>query len=435
MSDSLTMVFGLGSTGYSCIRRLYGKTALAAVDTRMAEAAERIANLPLIKQQYPDLELHTVASATQILPKVKRMVVSPGLSLNHSLVTHAKSRGIPVVGDLDLFMEARDAPVYGITGTNGKSTTTALLSEMLKERGVAHGGNFGTPALDLLEVPAEHYVLEVSSFQLERWQTGGFDIAVFLNVSEDHIDRHGTFRKYVDCKRRIFSDCGLVICNGDDPYTHPDESVPTIRVNSDLDWRVTDAGAVIDGRFLSSREIALRGSHNRFNLVAAAAVAMHAGATYEEVRKVASSYRGLPHRAQLVAESNGVSYVNDSKATNVGAAIATIEGLSNGRKNIVLIAGGDGKNQSFEALTPTANKYVKKLVAIGRDGPLVAAAVSREAADFAESMGHAITLARDLAQTGDVVLLSPCCASYDMYDGFATRGDEFASQVKEQING
>ena len=435
MSKSLTLVFGLGDTGLSCIRKLYGKVDLAAVDTRLPDHEESIANLPLIKRQFPNLALHTVTSATRILSQTSRMVVSPGISLGHCLITEAESHDVEIVGDIDLFMESLDVPVYGVTGTNGKSTTTALIGEMLDAHGVACGGNFGTPALDLLDMSAERYVLEVSSFQLERWHSGSFDVAVLLNVSEDHLDRHRSFQKYVECKRRVFRDCGFAVYDGTDPRCAPDKSVPAIALNRDPDWRVVEDGVVVAGHFIDSEKIALRGAHNHLNLVAAAAVAMHAGADFAEIRNIASCFKGLPHRAQCVAEADGVSFINDSKATNVGAAIATIEGLSQGRKNIILIAGGDGKKQSFDPLAATSRSHVKKIVAIGRDGPLVAAAVPFMHAEFAASMKEAVMLATKTARAGDIVLLAPCCASYDMYDGFAARGNDFSSVVWEQVNG
>ena len=435
MNSDLTLVFGLGKTGYSCVEWLSGNSPLAVVDTRLASDADSIPNLSRTRREHPEVQLHTVDSALRLLPQVSRLVVSPGVSLNHCLVAQARAQGVQIIGDIDLFMQSVDAPVYAITGTNGKSTTTALVGEMLKNQGVVCGGNFGIPALDLLATPARHYVLELSSFQLERWQTGRFETAVFLNVSTDHQDRHDSEFHYIQSKRRIFSGCGFAVYNGEDRRTKPADSVASIAVNEDPDWRVVRNGALVDGHLLRAESIALQGSHNHFNVVAAAAVAMRAGADFDSVQKVAASFTGLPHRAELVAELQGVRYVNDSKATNIGATVAALNGFSAGHQNVVLIAGGDGKNQNFEELNEAVRNSVKCLVVIGRDGPDIARATQPSSSIQAADMADAVSSAQRVAEAGDVVLLSPGCASFDMYEGFAARGDDFTAKVRELSDG
>ena len=366
------------------------------------------------------------------------MVVSPGIPLDHCLVRQARDAGLALTSDIELFLEAAAAPVVGITGTNGKSTVTALASELLTASGLVApaGGNLGTPALDLLADDVDAYVLELSSFQLERIDAPGLEVAAVLNVTDDHQDRYPDMFAYAAAKRRIYADAKCGVYNADDPLTVPDADFQgrAIALNEDPAWRI-DGDLVMAGVRVPVADIALKGRHNHFNALAATAIAHQLkpappATTRGTLRRALAG--GLPHRSALVAEVGGLAFIDDSKATNVGAVVAALEGFGTGQRNIVLIAGGDAKGASFEALKPAVTRHVSHLVLIGRDAPAVECGLAGCAPVLrAEGMRHAVQLATQHARAGQTVLLSPACASFDMYSGFEARGRDFAAAVRE----
>ena len=438
MNGHGTIVFGLGASGFSCVKHLCGGRdagdRVFALDTRPSPPFA-----DAVRDRHPEVEILSHGELGRALRSARRVVVSPGIPLDHCLVRQAREAGLALTSDIELFLEAAVAPVVGITGTNGKSTVTALASELLAASGLVApaGGNLGTPALDLLADGVDVYVLELSSFQLERVDQPGLQVAAILNVTSDHQDRYSDMFAYAAAKRRIYAGAQCAVYNADDRLTVPDADFQgrALALNRDPSWRIDDDELVIAGARVPVADIALKGRHNHFNALAAAAIAHQVNAsslatTRGVLRRALAG--GLPHRSALVAEVGGVTFIDDSKATNVGAVVAALDGFGTGDRSIVLIAGGDAKGASFEALKPAVTRHVSHLVVIGRDAP----AVERGLADCAPvlragSMRHAVQLAAEHARAGQTVLLSPACASFDMYRSFEARGEDFAAAVRE----
>ncbi len=427
MSEPTTLILGLGSTGYSCIRHLAGRERLLVTDTRRAPPY-----LDAVRREYPEVEVVAPGRWRDALGAADRVIASPGIAMDNDLVVAAKRAGVTVTSDIELFLSATRHPVVGITGTNGKSTVATLVGKLFAAAGrnVVVGGNLGTPALDLLGDEVDGYVIELSSFQLERLVSpAGLAVAAVLNVTADHLDRYSDIDSYASAKRRIYCAAQKAVYNADDPRTRPRRAIPAIALNADAGWRLDKTDLVIAGRRVRTDCPALRGRHNRFNALAAAAIVHQAGAEVDI--GALAGFRGLPHRSHLVAELDGVAYVDDSKATNVGACVAAIDGFGNGRRNLVLIAGGDAKGASFESLVDAAQRHVSRVVLIGRDAERIRAALGTVVPmERAETMNEAVSMARAAARPGDTVLLSPACASFDMYTDFNQRGDDFAAAVR-----
>ena len=429
MTRRTTLVLGLGATGYSCIRHLAAEDRLLALDTRPAPPYR-----DAVAARLPQVELLAASDWAAALAVADRVVASPGVPLGHCLLRAAAGAGVPVTSDIALFLEACAAPVVGVTGTNGKSTVTALVGALAEAAGrkVAVGGNFGPPALDLLAADRDLYVLELSSFQLERLAAPPrLQTAAVLNVGADHLDRYPDIDAYAASKRRIYGGAARAVCNAADARTTPPAEVPAIAVGGCPDWRVGGRELVLGGVRLPTRELALAGRHNHFNVVAAAAVAAQAGMAPQAHLEALANFRGLPHRAAAVAEVGGVAYVDDSKATNVDACLAALAGFGTGDRNIVLIAGGEAKGANFDVLAESVRRHVSTLVLIGRDAEALALALAdATAVARAGSMLEAVALAAAAARPGDTVLLAPACASFDMFRDFAARGDAFAAAVR-----
>jgi UDP-N-acetylmuramoylalanine--D-glutamate ligase len=402
---SRTLILGLGITGLSCVRYLVrrGEAAtLIVVDTR-----ENPPGLSTLRDEYPQVEVLTGVQSLDF-EGVERVIVSPGVALTDPVLAN-RPEGVRLSSDIDLFCEAATVPLIAVTGTNGKSTVTSLVGHLLRESGVGAvvGGNLGEAALDLLEQPADVYVLELSSFQLERLAPHHFEAATILNVSEDHLDRHGTMAAYVAAKQRIYRNCGLAVAHRGEPETYPGVDCPVTSFGADRpksdEWGILETD---EGRMLSfggqpvvaSRLLPIAGVHNELNFLAAMALASALGAPLSSMADAAVSFVGLPHRCQRVAEVAGATYINDSKATNVGATLAALVGLGEQRTgnvpHIVLIAGGDGKDADFSPLAEVAGRFVKALVLIGRDAPIIKRAIAdRVAAHEAATMQEAVVLA------------------------------------------
>lgn len=438
------VIFGLGATGLSCARFLHREgRRFTVLDTRSAPP-----ELATLQREMPEVAVFAGDIPEAIVTRGGEWVVSPGIALEDPLVQRAVAAGAEVVGDIDIFMRAARAPVVGITGSNAKSTVTALLGEMAIEAGlnVGVGGNLGTPALDLLADERELYVLELSSFQLERAGDLGLAVATVLNISPDHLDRHGTLPRYHQAKHRIFRGCKKAVINRDDPLTLPllAAAVPVIS------WRLREPELggfglrVVDGvetlclgfeALMPVTALGIQGRHNVANALAAFALGRAAGLPLDPMVAAAQRFQGLPHRCQLVAEVAGVAFVNDSKGTNVGATVAALEGLSS-NGNVVLIAGGVGKGQDFRQLRNALQAHCKALVLIGEAAAEIEAAVGDVVTVVhATDITNAVASARALAATGDVVLLSPACASFDMFSGYPARGAAFIAAVESQTQG
>jgi UDP-N-acetylmuramoylalanine--D-glutamate ligase len=436
---STVVVLGLGITGLSCARYLSNQGRHVLV----ADSRQEPPGIEGLRIAAPDAELAVGSLDVDLPENTVQLVVSPGLPLDLRVVREARRRGIEVVGDIELFARAVRQPVAAITGSNGKSTVTTMIAEMAVRSGrqMPAGGNLGTPALDLLDMPAEGYLLELSSFQLELTDSLRPTVASVLNISADHIDRHGSMEAYRAAKARVLRNARTVVVNRHDPIVMDMAADREDAVSFGLDapggaehYGVAELKgrrwlARGDETLMPADEIGVPGSHNVLNALAALAIGERMGLCGRPVLTALRAYRGLPHRTQLVAEIHGVRWVDDSKATNVGAAIAAIRGMES---PLVLIAGGDGKGADFTPLAEALQGRARAVVLLGRDAPLLAKAIGNTVPwEVVDSMTAAVDAARRLAKSGDVVLLSPACASLDMYSSYAARGEAFRAAVME----
>ena len=438
------MVLGLGVTGRSVARFWHGQgLPFAAADTR----AEYASDAQLITELGKDVECHFGDVSLTHFDHLSELVVSPGIALNHPWVVRAKAAGARIIGDIDLFVAEAKAPVIGITGSNGKSTVTEMVAAMALACGhrVAVGGNLGQPALDLLADAVTLYVLELSSFQLERAERLDLGVATVLNISADHLDRHGSMPVYHQAKHRIFRGAHAVVANRADPLT-----IPLLEQQADVVlWRPTEPDLKefgvrnIDGvativrgfdPLMTVSELPLSGQHNVYNALAALALGCAAGLPIDGMLTGLKGFNGLPHRCQLVAEVNGVRYINDSKGTNVGATQAALAGLG-AHNNVLLIAGGVGKGQDFTALRQSAQMHCRRVLTLGEAARDIELALGDIVpVQRVVDMAAAVARAGELANAGDIVLLSPACASFDMYSGYPARGDDFTHCVHASVN-
>ncbi|MCM0611033.1 UDP-N-acetylmuramoyl-L-alanine--D-glutamate ligase [Marinobacter sediminum] len=440
VSDRRTLVVGLGKTGLSCVRYLSGQGREIAV----ADSRENPPGLEQLRAQWPDVPVYLGAFDAELFEGFNELVVSPGISVAEPAIARAAQAGAFIRGDIDLFAEAADAPIVAITGSNGKTTVTTLVGEMAQAAGrrVETGGNIGTPALDLLGRGADLFVLELSSFQLETTSELNALAATVLNVSDDHMDRYPTKMAYFQAKQRIFRGCKNAVVNLDDALSTPmaRDSLRFIcfgfhRVNPDtFSTRDDDEGTWITFGFenlLLASELKLLGRHNISNVMAALGLGYAAGLPMEIMLDVARNFWGLPHRCEFIRQLAGVDYINDSKGTNVGAAVAAIESLVPDNGKVVLIAGGDGKGADFMPLQAPAVLHCRALVLIGRDAGQIAEATGGNVeVHRARSLEEAVSTAAGLAKAGDRVLLSPACASFDMFRDYSDRGDQFRRLVE-----
>ncbi|MDE0645843.1 MAG: UDP-N-acetylmuramoyl-L-alanine--D-glutamate ligase [Gammaproteobacteria bacterium] len=430
MKQPVDLVMGLGVTGYSVVEFLHNKRAVLVCDTRSGRDSQFIPRLQQLRSTYPNVRVVPPKQINKVLSQVSRIIASPGIPMSHTLLQLAKLRNIPVLGDLDLFMDEVKVPVIAITGTNGKSTTVALLQAMLSDKGIVACGNIGTPALEALSLDASGYILELSSFQLERSKPAEFDAACVLNVSMDHLDHHRSMEEYIAAKQCIYKKCKLAVFDSTEAYTTPPEGVPFIALNQNHNWCMEDNAIVVDGQQISRHEIALQNDYDLKNLLVASAIAQIFGASMEKIRSVAASFGGLPHRAQVVGVFDGVKYVNDSKATNVAAAVASIRANRPFDNNLILIAGGTAKGSHFEILGTNIDKYVSHALLFGADSHHIAEHVHSAPCSIASSLAEAIQQCRELSQSGDTVLLAPACSSTDMFANFEERGRIFEQLVR-----
>lgn len=433
------LVVGLGATGFSCARYLHRNgVQVVVVDSRpqppMAAA---------LQQALPDVPLYAGDFAAAPWDAVDMIVASPGVALHDLPLAAARARGVEIVGDVELFARAVNAPVLAVTGSNGKSTVASLAGVMAQHAGIdtVVAGNIGVPVLDALvrEPAPQLYVLELSSFQLETTDSLASSAAVVLNVSEDHMDRYPDLSSYQAAKARIFAHTRLAIVNRDDPATVAmvPAGVASISFGAGPAPGASDYGVVADAgvawlvrgttRLMRCNAVRLLGRHNHMNVLAAMALAQAAGVSDAAMIDAAKTFSGLPHRMQIVADIDGVRFIDDSKGTNVGATCAALSGLS---MPVVLIAGGDGKGADFSGLKRPVQDRVRAVVLIGRDGERIAAALGGVVpVHFADSMDAAVRRAQTLAVSGDAVLLSPACASFDMFENYIARGNAFHDAV------
>jgi len=466
MNDSLRVIIGLGITGFSVARYFTAR----GISFMMMDTKTHPDRLGEFQSLYPKVPLHLGSFDEALLYRCEQIVLSPGVPLSTPALQRAQQQGVEIVGDIELFAREVSKPVIAITGSNGKSTVTSLLGEMAKEAGidVAVGGNLGTAALDLLlEHPhAALFVLELSSFQLETTWSLKPKAATILNICADHCDRYASMAEYIAAKQRIYHQAEVAIYNADDLATKPNDSKPNGNEAANISWiPQTSRGTTLSTTETSSRglsagsrdpdnhtnqqeviafnvnqplfpleHIQLQGQHNRANIAAACALAKAVGISTQAMQAALEQFSGLPHRCQFVGEYGGVKWINDSKGTNVGATLAAIEGLGSPAKgNLVLIAGGDGKGADFTPLQSRAS-YLRAVILLGKDAAQLESIFSSQLPCYrVVDLEQAVQVAAKQAQSGDMVLLSPACASIDMFRNYAHRGELFSQLALQWI--
>ncbi len=439
-----SLVVGLGATGLSCARFLCARgDDVIVVDNRAAPPA-----LASLEQEGLPAVVKLGTFDQALLDQADQLVVSPGIALDEPLVKAAIDRGLRVTSDIDLFCAATTAPIVAITGSNGKSTVTVLVAKMLaaSQKRVRAGGNLGTPVLDLIEnSEPDAYVLELSSFQLERTHSLTAQVACVLNVSPDHLDRYSSVTEYAQSKARIYDGCQSAVVNRDDKVasqTHVDVST----ISFALDQPSKNQFGLVaaqpgdenfwlargDEKLMPVSGLAMPGRHNVANALAALAIVNAFGVIeLKHALNVLKTFDGLPHRCQLVADTDGVRWINDSKGTNVAATVAAVSGLPG---PLILIAGGIAKDADFAPLVRALGEKTRAVILLGRDAGEIQSAIG-SAADIHQvaSMDEAVRTAKDISRSGDTVLLSPACSSLDMFGSFAERGEVFVHQVTELL--
>ncbi|MFV8782232.1 UDP-N-acetylmuramoyl-L-alanine--D-glutamate ligase [Microbulbifer sp. SA54] len=438
------VVIGLGATGQSVVRFLLRQGCSPVV----VDSREQPPGLEAFKREFPGVPVHCGPFDRELLLGASELIVSPGIALAQPDIAEAVRAGVPAVGDIELFarelrkLESKPRLV-AITGSNGKSTVTTLVGLMAEAAGVAVkvGGNIGVPVLDLLAQPLpELFVLELSSFQLETTSSLEPDAATILNLSADHMDRYPTLAAYHQAKQRIYRNAKQLVVNRADPLTRAPLAKEHMEWSFGLDRPDLRQFGVVeeDGEYwlaqgadklLAASEMAMVGSHNIANALAALALGNAVGLPMEAMLVALRSFAGLSHRCERVADIRDVTFVNDSKGTNVGATRAALDGLATDTRKIVLIAGGDGKGADFSSLSEAASA-LRGLVTIGVDGDKIARVFAGLVAQrAAKSMDEAVQAGLEMASPGDYVLLSPACASFDMYKNFEARGADFRRAV------
>ncbi|MDX2345268.1 MAG: UDP-N-acetylmuramoyl-L-alanine--D-glutamate ligase [Legionella sp.] len=443
----LVLVLGLGQTGLSIARYLKRKgLAFVMCDTREAPPS-----LNLFRAEFPDIKCFLGDKSAVDFAQITRVICSPGVALDSGIIQAAQAHDLLIESDIDCFAREISVPVVAITGTNGKSTVTVLLGEMAKAAGYTVGvaGNIGTPVLDCLleQAKIDIWVLELSSFQLEITHALKPAAAAFLNLSDDHLDRHYDMTAYCAAKQRVYRGASNILFNRDDKWTYPNKA----ELQSDVcvvsygknTPDTSEWGLVLDENqshwlaygkqlILPIQALKIQGMHNAQNALAALALADMINLPMDAAVRALKAFKGLPHRCQAVRVLDGVRWINDSKGTNVGSTESAILGLGpliTGQ--LILIAGGQGKGADFSALRTAVKAHVRVLILIGEDAELLNQALGDGVkVVYAQSMHEAVLFAKQYAASGDAVCLSPACASFDWFDDFNHRGDVFTQLVE-----
>lgn len=453
LQNKKVLVVGLGDTGLSMARWLDARGAVVAV----ADSRDHPPHAAHLQAELPGVPLFTGKLREEVFRNADLLAVSPGVSLREPAVADALAHGVEVVGDIELFAQALSTQdltlrtqVIAITGANGKSTVTEMVGAMCRKAGLhtVVAGNIGLPVLDALSdldrrgETADVFVIELSSFQLETTHTLHPAVATVLNVTEDHMDRYRDMDEYAAAKARIFAGNGVQVLNREDRYSlamaKPDRRVMTFGLDAPQkpeDWGVQEGEngpwlAQGGNRLMSVADLPLAGLHNAANALAALALCRAIDLPIQPLLEALREFKGLPHRVEKVAEIHGVTFYDDSKGTNVGATVAALNGML---CKVVLIAGGDGKGQDFSPLAPAVSAHARAVVLIGRDGPIIGAALAGCGVPLltAANMEEAVILGFEQAQSGDAVLLSPACASFDMFRNYEHRAQVFIAAVKK----
>ncbi len=443
-NPDVRLIIGLGETGLSCARyftRL--NLPFTLLDSRLDPP-----KLSEFQKAFPQRVYHLGAFDRKHFQNCKELIVSPGVDLNEeNLSTAIQQYNLKPLGDIELFAQQALAPIIAITGSNAKGTVTSLVGKMIDQAKlkVAVGGNIGKPVLDLLDEPIpDFYVLEISSFQLETTYSLHPKLASILNISPDHLDRHKTLAAYIQAKQRIYQNCEIALWNREDSPTYPKYQAKKV-ISFGLDplksnlkefglQVVNQKTFLTEGNkiLLPVEKIPIKGKHNWTNALAALTIGRAIGLELSAMLTALCQFKGLPHRCQWIKKHKGVTWYNDSKATNVGATLAALNGLGPAISGkIILIAGGLAKAADFSLLSDPIKRYVKKMILIGRDASLLKTALENSTAiDLATDLAQAVKLAHHTATQGDIVLLSPACASMDMFKNYEERGNVFSDLAR-----
>jgi UDP-N-acetylmuramoylalanine--D-glutamate ligase len=431
-----TVIAGLGRTGLSCARFLKA----SGIDFTVTDSRPSPPGLEGVQSLVPPEAIRVGGFDSRLLDGAAQVIASPGISLREPMFVEAARRGIPVLGDIELFARAAKAPIVAVTGTNGKSTVTTLVALMTQATGrsALAGGNLAPPALELLDqaVP-DFYVLELSSYQLETTTSLMTTAAAVLNVTPDHMDRYDSLADYAAAKARVLAGTKTAVINLDDAIVR---SMPLVgqrvlgfslegAADFSLRDKAQDPVLLRSGKpLVAMSELKIAGLHNAANALAAFAMLEAMELPLEPGIEALKQFKGLPHRSQWVADVAGVRYVDDSKGTNVGATLAAVAGMPG---SLVVIAGGQGKGQDFSPLKAAFRNKVRHAVLMGQDAMHLAAALDGACTvEFAKDMDDAVTKSANAARNGEIVLLSPACASLDMFRDYGHRGDVFAAAVR-----
>lgn len=459
MNKGIYTVVGLGKTGFSCVEFLVNQQlTVYACDTR-----ENPPFLEPAKNLLSEEKISLGKMDENFLEVSDFIILSPGLSRNHPDILKQIEKGKPVIGDVELFCRIVKAPIVAITGTNGKSSVTALVGEMAKSAGVdvKVGGNIGTPVLEFLSEPEpELYVLELSSFQLESTYSLNAEVAVILNLTPDHLDQHGSFENYKKAKFRIFEGSRNVAVNLDDdeacffprhPGLHSSETrlkwirdlpemadvqLRTYSIKKPADFYLQKINDELflshdNQPLLSVKELKIKGMHQYSNALAALSIGSLINLPMDTMCEALKKFEGLPHRCQLIKEHHGVLWFNDSKATTVDSTLASVESVANEVDGkVILLAGGQGKQQDFSQLGKIS-KYLKAVILFGEDKSLIADVFKKDVDVYLVSdLSEAVSKANKISGSNDAVLLAPACASFDMFKNFEHRGESFVKLVE-----
>jgi UDP-N-acetylmuramoylalanine--D-glutamate ligase len=460
-SDQKRLIIGMGQTGLSCARFLVAK----GMSFDLCDTRELLPNQAEIEAEFPQCQFFNGKLDADVLTQYQELIVSPGIAIAEPAIAAAIKHGSRVRGDVDIFAEFVTKPVIAITGSNGKSTVTTLVGDILAAAGhkPAVCGNIGIPVLDVLLRDDEFacYVVELSSFQLETTHHLAAEVACVLNLSEDHMDRYDSMLAYHQAKHRIFQGCRSIVINREDTLTQP--LVSTSMPKKSFGLKMADNKVAVKNQYAIAlleteqgvqaeylmfeqlpifpvADLKIKGRHNQLNVLAAIALIESLPVDFKveslQLKKVLAEFTGLAHRCAWVAENQGVEFFNDSKGTNVGSTLAAIEGLASpDSKNIILIAGGVGKDQDFEPLAEACQLNVKSAQLFGRDASLIAASLESSCElNVVDSLEQALINAKALASAGDVILFSPACASFDQFDNYVQRGEVFERLVMNMIN-
>lgn len=433
-------IIGLGATGLSVARYLHRN----GLDFVVMDTRESPPGWDELKREIPDVVSQFGPFDPDFLSQFDELILSPGVMRREPAIAACIARGQSVVGDIELFARVAKAPIIGITGTNGKSTVTTLTADMIKASGfrVEMGGNIGEPALNLLlKAVPDFYVLELSSYQLESCPSLRLKAGVILNITPDHLNSYPSYEDYQAAKWNIFSYSDFIIVNKDDPLTWPKTAMPqqcfTLSTPKENEFGIIDDGkdsylSFGPEKILSTAQMNVFGRHNWANALAAMALVHAVQCDLSAICSALREFKGLDHRCQTVRRFKDVTWINDSKGTNVGASVAALTGIGGSMLGkIILIAGGQGKDQDFTELYEPVKEYVRRLVLFGEDAHKIEAALTG-AVPITRTMNmqQAVECANACAEPGDVVLLSPACASWDQYKNFMERGNDFKRWVE-----